>query len=260
MAVTPRIVDFTNVKDGQQFNKRRVPEGDYLGYVSKVQDTESKADGEFMYLLTIKLKKYADVAFPYYCKLSENQLWKIRNVFQAAGIPIAKKKMKIDPTRVIKRPIAIAISDDEYQGKPQSQITAIFSAAELELNGDSAGGVVESSTSSEEEEEVVEYIDDEEEDEEESTDLFESMDRTTLKAYIKEREADFRILKSITDDELKAKARALQLAENTINLDDEEEEEEEEEEPPPPPKKTVRRKRVSRPAVDEMEELDIDDL
>lgn len=253
---TAKIVDFTNVKDGGQFNKRRIPEGDYLGYVARVQDTESKADGEFMYLFTIKLKKYADVAFPYYCKLSENQLWKLRNLFQSAGIPIAKKKIKVDPTRLLNRPLAIAISDDEYEGKAQSTISAIFSAAELDV---SAGA---SKVADEDDENEVDtnYVDDSDDEEEEvdAADHFEEMDRGALKAYIKEHEADFRFLKSQSDDDLRTKARMIEAAANTVDLDDEDDDEEEEE--VVAPVATKRRVRKAKPVADEMEELDIEDL
>jgi hypothetical protein len=130
---TAQIVDFSNVKDstGATFNKKRVPAGDYLARITKCGDSPAK-DGVAQWLYTIELvDKFTDRKLPYYCKLQENQLWKVRNLFIAAGIPVPKKKLKVDPNKVLTKLIAITLEDDEYEGKAQSVIVSVFSASEL---------------------------------------------------------------------------------------------------------------------------------
>lgn len=74
-AASTAILDFTNVKDSAGFNKKRVPSGDYLAKVVKVEDAESKRDKGAQWLFSIKfVNKYTDRTFPYYCKLEANQL------------------------------------------------------------------------------------------------------------------------------------------------------------------------------------------
>lgn len=125
-----KAVDFSSVKDRGDFNTARVEAGDYLAKVVKVEDTQAKDDA-FMYLFTIKLSKYSQYAYPYYCKLTENQLWKLRNLLVAGGLNVPKARLKVDPNKVIGKTIGVTMEDDEYEGKEKSVIGAVFPAAEL---------------------------------------------------------------------------------------------------------------------------------
>ena len=40
---TAHNVDFSNVKDGGNFNTKRIEEGDYLGKITKVEDSPVKS-------------------------------------------------------------------------------------------------------------------------------------------------------------------------------------------------------------------------
>lgn len=171
------ILDFSNTKDGVDFNKKRVPAGDYLAKVTRVVDSPTKESKEPQWLFTFQLvDRYTDRKFPYYCKLVENQLWKVRNLFIAAGLAIPKKRVKLDPNRVVGKLVGLTLEDEEYENKLQSQIAAIISASELEDSDSSAEGdeedELEEGTETEDEEESEdeepeEETDDEEEDEEE---------------------------------------------------------------------------------------------
>jgi hypothetical protein len=165
------ILDFTDVKDGgATFNKKRVPAGDYLAKVVKCADapTKKKEDGsggEPQWLYTVELvEKFTDRRFPYYCKLQNNQLWKIRNLFLAAGVTIPKKKVKLDPNRIVGKLIGITLEDDEYDGKAQSNIAATFPATELEGADDD---VTDEDELDDEEDEPTADVADDEDDEEE---------------------------------------------------------------------------------------------
>jgi hypothetical protein len=242
------LLDFTDVKDGGGFNKKRVPMGDYEAKITKVVDAptkpkDGKKGGEPQWLFTIELTKaYTDRKFPYYCKLEANQLWKVRNLFIAAGKTIPKSKLKINPGIIVGKIIGITLEDDEFDGKMQSNISQCFPASDLD---DSTGP-----------DDLEDEDGDEEEEEEEEPTPAPTRRKKAAPAPEPEEEED---------------------------EEDEEDDEEEEEEPAPPVKATRAKAKASIPAQrksspastpvrkkaavkapsvddDELEELDLDDI
>lgn len=127
------ILDFTDVKDGgSRFNKKRLPAGDYKATIVKVEDAPTKEKKEPQWLFTISIASDSSARYPYYCKLVENQLWKVRNLAVAAGLSVPKKKVKLDPNKLVGKTIAVTLEDDEYEGKLQSTIAATFPTSELD--------------------------------------------------------------------------------------------------------------------------------
>lgn len=263
---TARVIDMSNVKEGGTFSKRRVPAGDYEAKILKVEDaTVKKGDneGEPQYLFTVSLSKHPANKYPYYCTLVANQLWKLRNLFVAAGKAVPKKKLKLDPNLIVGKTIAVTMEDDEYEGKMQSVIAAVFPASELNAVETDGDDEVEDDDEAEAESEDDEAEDDdaeaagdedEEEEEEEDDaddegDEYDAMDRAALKKAIKAIDDSFRITKSMSDDDLRGALR-------NANADDEEEEDEE----PEPPKKAAKKAKKKEVTDDELEELDIDDV
>lgn len=267
MGATAQNVDFTKVKDGGAFNRSRIPAGDYEAKITKVEDAKAKDDTP-QFLFTIQLTKRASSKFPYYCKLQENQLWKLRNLLIAGGLAVPKKRMKVDPNRLVGKTIGVTVEDDEYEGKEQSQIMAVFPASELaELSVDSdddedeaeepeddnlddldAEDVEVDDAEDEVEEEAEEEEPEAEEEDEEEGDEYDAMDRIALrKALIKvgvdktsksQSDDDLRNLlrEKITASKPKAKAAAKPAA------------------------KPATKKKASEVTDDELEELDIDNL
>lgn len=263
MATSPKVIDFSNVREGGTFNKRRIPSGDYLMTITKCDDAEVKSGdnkGTFQYLFTLKPKnKHTDRAFPYYCQLKEDQLWKLRNLAIAAGLNVPKKKMKFDPSKVIGRTVGVTLEDDEYEGKAQSTIVAIFPAAEM-VEGAVTEADDDDTPEDDEDESIEEETEDEveeetEEEDEDTADEYDGMDRTALKAALKARDASFQAKKSQTDDDLRDLLRA-----GDVDAEPEEEEEEEEPEPTPPPKAKKKKAKAATVTDEELEELDIDDV
>lgn len=125
-------MDFTNVTDGGQFQPRRVPAGDYLATITKVEDHASKnskvADN---WVFTIVLSSRARNTYPYYCGFDEKQAWKVRGLCLAAGLQVPKKRVKVDPNKLVNKKIGVSMEDDEYDGKIKSVIVAVFPTADL---------------------------------------------------------------------------------------------------------------------------------
>lgn len=258
--VSAKTVDFSGVKDGGSFNRNRIPAGDYIATIIKVEDAEAKSDQTFQYLFSIKIDKHPSRVIPYYCKLTENQLWKLRNLLIAAGKTVPKKKMKLDPGSIVGKKIGVTIEDDEYEGREQSQISGVFPASEL------VDGNLVDDDNEEPEDDEDESIDDldtaadleDDEDEEDEVDPLAELDRAALKALLVKRDPSFKARKSQTDDDLRDLLREAPA----------EDDEDEEEEPEPAPKAKAKAakpaaKKKAKPAEvtdSELEELDIDDL
>jgi hypothetical protein len=273
---TVRQVDFSGVKDGGgNFNKSRIKAGDYLAIITKVVDAVAK-DKTDQYLFSIKIKSHSTSIFPYYCKLQENQLWKLRNLFVAAGKTVPKKRVKVDPNQIVGKLIGVAVEDTEYEGKEQSQIAAVFPAAEIgddeSLSDDNSPMTDDDdeddeevssgprfSPSDDEDDEEEEADDEEEEDEaEDEAEDFSKLTRAELKDRIRALQPDFVVRKSMSDSD---------LADTLTDLtSDAGEADEEEEEPEPEPKKTRSSTAAKRKAAkakvddDDLDGLDIDDL
>lgn len=245
--VAARTLDFSNVKESSGVNPKHKDEGEYLAKVSEVRDDPAK-DGEAMWCFIIKPVDDASAAYPYYVKLVDNQLWKLRNLFIAAGMPLAKKAVKIDPNKVVGKQIGIVLEDDEYEGKLKSVISAVLPKEELSDYAATESDDVDEDDDDEEEEApapkarakkkpapVEEDDDDEEEDEEEEP------------APVSKRTAARR----------KAAAAAKKAAE-----EDDEDEDDEEEEPAPRKRKAAAKaapaKKRRKPADDDDDDLDLD--
>lgn len=277
MAATAKALDMTDVKEGGNFNKKRIPSGDYLAKVLKVEDAQVKKgdnQGADQWLFTVQIVKFPSAKYPYYCTLVPNQLWKVRNLAVACGMTVPKKRFKLDPNKLVGKNIGVSIEDTEYDGRDQSEITGVFPAAELE-DYDGPTGTNDSEDDGDDGDEdeaparrpakkasrpAPEPEDDEEEEETEeedeaSGDEFDAMDRSELKEYLKTADPSFVAKKSQSDDDLRALARA-------VDLGGDEEDEEEDEEPEPAPVKRTAKKAARKPAVsdEDLDELDLDDL
>jgi hypothetical protein len=164
-----QTLDFTNVKEGgAQFSKKRVPAGDYLGTIvrwemAEVKKGDNKGKKQWLYAIAIKGRHGA--IYPYYCQLEEAQLWKIRNLLVAAGKNVPKKRVQVDPEIVVGKDVGMTLDDTEYDGKEQSEITAVFPPSELQ--GDAKAGVDEDDDDEDEDEDEATSSSDEDEDEDE---------------------------------------------------------------------------------------------
>ena len=241
------IIDFSNVKERGNFNTKHIEEGDYVAKITKVESTTAK-DDENMWVFTFVLDEHPRAAYPYYCKLVENQFWKVKALFDAVGIRVGQRKVKVDPNKLIGKKVGVAMEDDEYEGRLKSIIGEVFPAEDVTGPAD---------------DDVDPEDDDVEADDIEEEDDVEEEPAPRKKAAAKKRRPE----PEPEEDE----------EEEDDDEEVEEDDEEEDEEPAPkkrapakkapakkaPAKKAPARKR--RPADDEddeedLEELDIDEL
>ena len=219
--VSAKVVDFSNVKDGGAFNRNRIPAGDYLAKIIKVEDAVSNKDKEFQFLFTIQIQKRPSSKLPYYCKLQENQLWKLRNILIAAGKSVPKSKQKVDPNTIVGKLIGVTIEDDEFDSDKglieQSSISAVFPAADLGDIDDTVEDADEDEEEAgeddmddlgtetlEEDEPEEELAEEEPEEEEEAGDEWDAItDRLELRKALKRVAPDIKTSTAQSDDDIR---------------------------------------------------------
>jgi hypothetical protein len=128
------VVDFTNVKDAPDIKPKRLPAGDYAFKILKYNATVTQENKNKMWTFILQPKDNKSATYPYRCILSANSLWKLRNLMVAAGIAVPKKKVRVDPEKLIGREVAGTLVDSEYDGREQSEIDAVFPMDELETD------------------------------------------------------------------------------------------------------------------------------
>lgn len=128
---TAAIIDFSNVKERGNFNPKHIESGDYLATVTKVEQQDSKA-GDPMWVFTFELEDVPRATYPHYCVLTDNQYWKIKNLFAATGVDVGRRKVKVDPNKVIGKQVGVGMEDDEYEGRLKSVIMDVFPADDLD--------------------------------------------------------------------------------------------------------------------------------
>lgn len=271
--VASKTLDFSNVKESTGINPKQVEEGEYLAKITSVSEVDAK-DGTPMWLFVISPDDHRSASYPYYCKLQENQLWKVRNLFISAGLSAlvaGKSKVKLNPNKLVGKAIGIVLEDDEYEGKMKSVIEAVMPASDLEDGGVSEDPDIEDDE--DDEEEVVEapkakkrkaapvVEDDEDEDDEEEVVAPVKKAKKKAAPVVEEEEDD-------EEEEEVAPPKKARKAKAKPAPVEEDEDEDDEEDEAPVSKRTAARRAAKKAAEkmaaatedDEGDELDLDDI
>ncbi|AVJ49780.1 hypothetical protein PBI_LUCKY3_33 [Microbacterium phage Lucky3] len=221
-------LDFSKTEERSGWNTKHITEGLHKMKVESVQETEAQ-DGTAMlvYALVPADPKLKTRRFPFYCKLQQNQLWKLRDLLVAAGISVPKKAQMIDPSGPVGKFIAAEVEDDTYQGNLRSSVNGTYGLDILDED-DSAG-----SEPDEDEEYDEEEYEDEAEAEDDSDEEYEDDEDEEY-----EEDADDDLDEDDLDDE--------ELEDEDYEDD---EEDEEEEEPEPAPRKRAPAKKATAKAA-----------
>ena len=124
----PKIsIDFSDVKTPTYSSAHQTP-GVYNAEIADVELTKTKSDSTDMLVFAIK----AGVGrYPYYCKLVPNQLWKLRELIEAAGTQVPNKVVQIDPAKFVGKKINAELEDDTFNGKLRSRVARVASFSEV---------------------------------------------------------------------------------------------------------------------------------
>jgi hypothetical protein len=161
---TAKALDFTQVKERGPVAPIHQMAGDYAGKVMSVTDITMGETKRPAWLFIIKVNQGT---YALRCGFNDNELWKIRNLFVACGIAVPKKRLKVDPARVVTRGLAVTLQDHEYDGKLSSEVVATFPLSELEGASTDDEEIDDEDEEEEEEEVVAPQVEEDEEEEEE---------------------------------------------------------------------------------------------
>ena len=261
-------LDFSKVEERSGWNSKEMPEGLHEFKVELV-DLKDANDGTAMWTYGLRPTnpKYKTRLFPYYCKHQQNQLFKLRDLFTAAGIPVPKKRTGLDPDAPVGKIIAAEVSDATGQYAGRSEIDGVYDRSIID-DDDRVDDEddVEDEEAEEEEYDADEGTDEEEDEEGEEEDdeeLREEIEALTLAALRKRAKGLGIDTDGVKKDELVELVIEEELAgdeddEDEDDVDDEdlgdedlddeefEDEEDEEEEPEPAPR---RRPAARKPAA-----------
>lgn len=120
-------LDFSKVEERSGWNTKEMPEGLHEFKIELV-DLKDANDGTAMWTYGLRPTnpKYKTRLFPYYCKHQQNQLFKLRDLFTAAGIPVPKKRTGLDPDAPIGKIIAAELSDATGNYAGRSEIDGVY--------------------------------------------------------------------------------------------------------------------------------------
>lgn len=120
-------IDFSAVKAPSFSNVHQEP-GVYNAEIAGVELTKTKSDNTDMLVFAIVA---GQGRYLYYCKIVPNQLWKLRELIEAAGTKVPNKVVQIDPAKYVGAKINVELEDDSYQGKLRSRVARVASFSEL---------------------------------------------------------------------------------------------------------------------------------
>lgn len=164
------VVDFSDAESrgGKKGSggRKHYPEGDYAVKVKTAKFGHSGGDKEtprleVTYVFTQGALKGKEVRDDLY--LTPKALWRLRQTLEALGIEVPSKKAKVNPDKLLGKPAAITIEDEEYDDKIYSRVTDTYTIDDLDTDDE----VDEEDEDEEDEEEDDEDEDDEDDDEEE---------------------------------------------------------------------------------------------
>jgi len=261
-------LDFSKVEERSGWNSKEMPEGLHEFKVELV-DLKDANDGTAMWTYGLRPTnpKYKTRLFPYYCKHQQNQLFKLRDLFTAAGIPVPKKRTGLDPDAPVGKIIAAEVSDATGQYAGRSEIDGVYDRSIIDDDDrvDDEDDVEDEEAEDEEydADEDTDEEEDEEGEEEDDEELREEIEALTLAALRKRAKGLGIDTDGVKKDELVELVIEEELAgdeddEDEDDVDDEdlgdedlddeefEDEEDEEEEPEPAPR---RRPAARKPAA-----------
>lgn len=125
-------IDFSNVTEGSSIRPKQLPAGEYAATIKDVKASNSKKTGTPQWCFIIVPKSHPGASYPYYCQLTAEQAWKIRQVLVAVGVSAPKSVKTIDASKLIGKDLGIILEDDEYEGKLKSVIDSLIPLAEVD--------------------------------------------------------------------------------------------------------------------------------
>lgn len=124
-------IDFSDVKDPSPYSPKPVEPGEYLAHVSNVTSQRSKSDDTLMWVFALKLDSVPGAVYPFYCKLTPNQLWKLHQLGIACGLDMPKSVKTVQAEKFVGKALGVIVEEDEYNGKPKGVVSKCIPVSEV---------------------------------------------------------------------------------------------------------------------------------
>lgn len=134
-------IDFGDVPTDIRKRGRRIPEGDYLCKVSKVERKKGKESGATYFAWQFQIlndarggTKQKGVTLYYTTSLKKDALFNLRNLIFAASDGkknVAGKSLDFDPASILGKQIGVVVEDEEYEEKIRSRAVDIMPPSQL---------------------------------------------------------------------------------------------------------------------------------
>lgn len=119
---TKRELDFTNVRE-RDVTAKRLPTGWHPMTLIKVDDHEKDDSDGWRFVARVDAPDPGEgETYAIYCMFEENQLWKIRKLAEAVGLTVPKKRISVNPEKLLNKPFAGYLIDDDYEGRERSAL------------------------------------------------------------------------------------------------------------------------------------------
>ncbi|QDM56316.1 hypothetical protein SEA_SWEATNTEARS_40 [Gordonia phage SweatNTears] len=125
-------IDFTNVTEGSGIRPKQLPPGEYAAVIKDVKAENSKKTGTPQWKFLISPKAHPGAVYPYYCQLTAEMAWKIRQVLVAVGVTAPKSVKTIDASKLVGKSLGIILEDDDYKDKLKSVIDSLIPLSEVD--------------------------------------------------------------------------------------------------------------------------------
>ncbi|AUV60747.1 hypothetical protein SEA_TROJE_41 [Gordonia phage Troje] len=125
-------IDFSNVSEASGIRPKQLPAGEYAAVIKDVKAENSKKTGTPQWKFLISPKAHPGAVYPYYCQLTAEMAWKIRQVLVAVGVTAPKSVKTIDASKLVGKSLGIILEDDEYEGKLKSVIDSLIPLSEVD--------------------------------------------------------------------------------------------------------------------------------
>jgi hypothetical protein len=145
-------VDFTGVETGG--GRIRIPEGDYGLRIKKIVEKKAESGKPCLFIdfevIQGDKRGLKKVLTGHSCSLQPQSLWNLRNLLESCGKQVPSKAVKLDLDKMVGSECAGTVTDDEYEGRKKSVISAFFPISDLGKTSES-GDELEATDDTEEE-------------------------------------------------------------------------------------------------------------
>jgi hypothetical protein len=223
------VIDFSQMEESEGGGKR-YKEGDYVGKILSAKRDVSSEKGSPCIKIVLQFLdgRYKGKKITERLWLSNKALPRIADLLEILGVKVPKREVGIPLKKLVGKEIGFSLEDEEYDDKMRSRVSWDFLDPDDVREDDDEDEDDDDDDEldlddEDEDDEDDDDDDDDDEDDEDEVDLSD-MDRSELKAYIKENDLDVKVTKKTKDAKIRKLIEAAEEADDEDDDDDDDDE------------------------------------